>query len=240
MTFLGHAIAGSFFIGFPSFILGLTYKRKKQLGPGESLSQYIPENDEGVMRGCGIALIIATLFHISYETAGVFLGHTLHKIIMHCIIDASFTLVGIVLLVESKKRLPADSFRFALAMALYLAGVLWKSHSMMKEGVEKSQHMFIVDLCNMAAAVQVYSVLNPSNVVAYITGYTLILCQGIWLMVLAFMDGHSPVMWSIAPAFCVAILLTFAVVATMTACVHKEEERGFFTKVVGVPLDDDV
>lgn len=232
MTFAGHAIPASFFFGFGIYLLLLTLHRARSSdGP---LSQFIPEKNKLILWRAGLLILIATLLGMIYEAgAGIVASQPLRHI-LHLCLYLAFTVVGVVLLLEAKCRLPPDSYRIALVVAFVVEYVLWTEHAHMKTGLEEKTHIVMGQICAACAIMTICSICKPTSVVLYIAAWGLLVLQAMWLVTLGVCDlGHCFRMDRVGSYFCLEILVLFLIMALTAASVYNEGEKekdSFVTK----------
>lgn len=241
MTFIGHALPATCYTA-SICVLGLAYKRAKNLKQGESLAQYIPERDTRKLLAAGTFILLGGLIGCVGEFVGW--GWRPDKFLVHWVVYLSYSVTGLVAVLEGKELLPPDSHRFMLAVASLLEGVIWTNHVEMKAGLHKAKHMFFVQLSNGRALAFLYGALNPGNVPAFVGGWMLYVATGMWMWVLAF-DYLKPFLdeeWAIAPLFCIVNLILVVCVAVMTARVYKKDSadhKSQFSKVADKQHEED-
>ena len=148
-----------------------------------------------------------------------FPSHTrqFHQILHECLY-LSYFIVAITALLESHSRLPLDTWRTALAVALLLEGILFNAHANMQEGYEKIEHQ-LMSLCSISnGLVALYSVRNPKDIFAYVTTFGLMAVQGLWFYVIAFTyKGLVLTMHTVTPAFAIVCMGVWAVATVASA-----------------------
>ncbi|CAB9497563.1 expressed unknown protein [Seminavis robusta] len=98
-----------------------------------------------------------------------------------------FFCVGVVSLLEAQRKLPPDSYRQYLALALFLSFATLHDHAVEKhvKTIVKF-HLYVAYIHLANAMVLAYSAKHPENIVAYIAGWALLLIQGLWLYLIGF------------------------------------------------------
>jgi hypothetical protein len=181
--FSGHAVAATGFVSFGTFFLCLTLKRVRNLPHGISFSDaHIPEKNSSVLLGGGLVLIPLTLFGLYFEAPGWGDWDSIVPPMTHISLYLSYMFVGISALLEGLKRLPQESARGAVVLALLLNYILWNEHALMKEvPADFRLHELLAQICLVAAADVAYSIKYPQNVFAYIMQPGICILMGLWL-----------------------------------------------------------
>ncbi|GMI47150.1 hypothetical protein TrCOL_g9869 [Triparma columacea] len=213
--FRGHFVPGSFFLLFSIAYMSVILHRTVR----GSLRHHIPEKNERVLRAGAYFVIIATFIGFCMEMIGGILYSTgpFHQILHECLY-LSYFIVAITALLESHSRLPLDTWRTALAVALLLEGILFNAHANMQEGYEKIEHQ-LMSLCSISnGLVALYSVRNPKDIFAYVTTFGLMAVQGLWFYVIAFTyKGLVLTMHTVTPAFAIVCMGVWAVATVASA-----------------------
>eukprot|EP00568_Trieres_chinensis_P008436 CAMPEP_0183293464 /NCGR_PEP_ID=MMETSP0160_2-20130417/2141_1 /TAXON_ID=2839 ORGANISM="Odontella Sinensis, Strain Grunow 1884" /NCGR_SAMPLE_ID=MMETSP0160_2 /ASSEMBLY_ACC=CAM_ASM_000250 /LENGTH=279 /DNA_ID=CAMNT_0025454585 /DNA_START=60 /DNA_END=899 /DNA_ORIENTATION=+ len=235
--FKGHAIPAFFFFGFGTFFLVLSLLRSQSLPPGRTLCDiHVPERNFGLIRAVSFVLVVATTLGFIYEGVGGCIttvdipwpGCFSHQA-THQILYLSFGFVGIVGLLESFKRFPADSSRMALSLALLLEYVLWNEHALMKkDDTDRRVHMLQAQVCLVSSVVFAFSVYSPKSSVAYVAGWATLVLQSMWLLTGGVNADYKKLeMHMIAAYLCGEVLLLGFVIVVVAACCggNSEAER---------------
>eukprot|EP00566_Odontella_aurita_P017592 CAMPEP_0113599504 /NCGR_PEP_ID=MMETSP0015_2-20120614/42181_1 /TAXON_ID=2838 /ORGANISM="Odontella" /LENGTH=273 /DNA_ID=CAMNT_0000507643 /DNA_START=169 /DNA_END=990 /DNA_ORIENTATION=+ /assembly_acc=CAM_ASM_000160 len=184
-SFQGHAIPASFFFCFGVFFLVLTLRRARSLPPGASFAEaHIPEKNMPMVHKLSVILIVCTALGGVYEgIGGIINAGNFFNQVGHETLYTMYFFVGVVMLLESGQRLPADSSRSALSLALFLEYVLWYDHAIMKnDGTDRHIHVIMALICLAGSVVTAGSVCKPSSVAAYVGGWGMMVLQSFWLI----------------------------------------------------------
>jgi hypothetical protein len=98
---------------------------------------------------------------------------------------AAFFVVGIIALMESRGRMPDDSWRFAIAIAFFVEGLVFYGHMLEQKGVEQMLHFLMVIFSWFTAASYCLSCYSPSNPLPHVLAACGMLCKGIWFFIIA-------------------------------------------------------
>mmetsp|Transcript_15237 Transcript_15237/g.31415 ORF Transcript_15237/g.31415 Transcript_15237/m.31415 type:complete len:260 (+) Transcript_15237:69-848(+) len=219
--FRGHFVPGSFFIGFSLTYLFVILRR---VCISASLRQYIPERNERILKIGGFSVMGATIVGFFMEMIGGILYSTgpFHQLLHECLY-LSYFLVALTAVIESNSRLPLDTWRFALSVALLLEGLLFNAHANMQEGSEKIQHQLMSLTAATNGFVCLYSTLHRSSIPFYVSTFSLMLIQGLWFYVIAFTyKGLVLTMHTVTPVYGIVVMGVMA--GTMGASAWGREK----------------
>lgn len=94
---------------------------------------------------------------------------------------------GVAALLESKKKLPADSFRRCLVVNMMAETVMMYGHASMKENMADAQmHKLLAHLYFAGVAATAYSIAVPSSLMAYVGSYAVGILAGVWWITIGF------------------------------------------------------
>jgi len=132
----------------------------------------------------------------------------------HDMLYFSIGVNALILLLESRRRLPADSSRLFYCLVSLLCAIMWNGHASMKHDPAAIRlHQYVAGLSLAHSVVTLYSVVHPRNVLAYLAVWVMFVIQGVWLITIG--STNSKVM----QASMVDTLLSFEVVVVTTAII---------------------
>lgn len=237
-TFQGHAIPASFFFCFGAFFLFLSLRRARSLPPGASFVEtHVPEKNMSLVRKMSVILTVCTALGGVYEgIGGVIATGNFFNQAAHQTLYTSYFFVGVVMMLESGRRLPADSSRCALALALFLEYVLWYDHAIMKsEGTDRRMHVIMALICLGGSVVIAASVCRPANVTAYIGGWGMLVLQSFWLITAGINAGFREIhRHDIGVLLCLEVLVVVSLILFGFACYGpplRAPEGGYLNSV---------
>jgi VanZ family protein len=222
-TTIGHVLASSFFLGIGGWYLLLNLHRAKNLRPGQSFCDlYVPERDPNVYRIFALAVGFATVVGAMSEgMGGVVTFRDFFFQLLHEALYLSFGFAGLVAYLESKRRVPMDSTRVAMVIALLLFYIMMSAHAAMKPGsIDGSLHTMLAKTCLVNALVGMYSIWNPKSVFAFVLNCTLPVMIGVWMTTLGFYVCcfDVPLHW-VETIFCLQLLGVFTVMLIIVVIV---------------------
>lgn len=177
--FSGHAFAATGFISFGCFFLGLTLKRARNLPRGVTFAEaHIPEKNSSLLIRGGLSVILMALLGCATETG----WDNIIAPATHISLYLSSAFMGVAALLEGLKRLPPDSWRLSVAVAMVLHYIIWHEHALMKQlPADFRLHELLAQLCLVGAALIAYSIKYPKNVIAYVAAQAACVLMGLWL-----------------------------------------------------------
>jgi len=206
----GHFLPGTLFLFAGLFFLLLCQRRSRT---GHALADFIPEKNPAVLLYAGATVLGATLTGLLLEAIVCaatcpkdlsFLSRLTHQSLHECLY-AAFALVGLTALLESRARLPLDTWRRMLCIALFVESQLWASHAGMQSGAERVQHELLNTLSLGTSFVCAVSIAVPGDACVHLAVWALLVLQGVWLFSIgAEMDGDGGTgmtMDKVAPLF---------------------------------------
>ncbi|CAB9507811.1 expressed unknown protein [Seminavis robusta] len=212
----GEHLAGTLFYGaIGGSMLALTYVRLKALaiptsrsGGNDSTStsinstsrsiyatfadRHIPERSFAVLKAGGLFLMTASLGGFVAQMIGSTYffgtpfapGPLVNEFHFMCYFPIGFAAYW-----ESRHRLPLDSARTVLALMLLMDGILVIERCEHRErNVFRKMHMIWAGLILSISIVTGYSVRNPTNVPAYVTGWALFVVMAIWTLFIPYVN----------------------------------------------------
>jgi len=190
------------------------YQRKYQ---EEFATLHIPEKDPWFLKWFGILCTTGTTVGSLYEIWDKDPGYD-PVALTHCTLYVSYFIIGICSLYESVGRLPLDTHRVALVVACIVQSGIWYAHGTMKQLPEDGTLHILLSFINVAtAAVAAYSIRYTDSVVAFLSGWALLLLQGIWIVLSGMyeccIDLHAHDIATILALLCLTILLGIVLVA---------------------------
>lgn len=218
--FMGHAIPGVCFAALGAGLLLVALWRSRQLllrsSTGGFAEQHIPESDPVFLKWFGYVFMGATTVGTLYEMADKDAGYD-SVALTHCTMYASYFIIGICALFESKGRLPLDTHRAALVVACTLQSLIWYAHGSMKQlPADGALHIYLSYINGANAAVVAYSMRYTDSVIAFLAGWALILLQGLWIFLSGLyeccIDLHMHDIAAYLALICLFILLTIVLV----------------------------
>lgn len=96
-----------------------------------------------------------------------------------------FFAAGVSAILESKGRLPTDSWRLAVVMAFWVEGLVFYGHSLEQRGIERVLHFIMVGFSWATAACFLVAVIYPTKMVPQVMGLVGMLSKGIWFFVIS-------------------------------------------------------
>ncbi|CAB9500913.1 expressed unknown protein [Seminavis robusta] len=232
-TFGAHVLAASFFLGFGVFFLVLDLQRARAcLERGESFCKlHVPEKNRALLRRAGLVLFTVSMTGVLLDGVVAFLYlRNFFFQLLHQTLYLSFGFVGFIAYLESKRRLPLDSSRVALAIALLLFHLVMSAHAKMKPGsTDAALHAVMANLCLVHALIYAFSVWNPKSLVAYVMTHALLVVQGVWLVTLGSFECCMDIpLHLVETLFSLELLTVFAaiVVTAITVLPPLEDEDG--------------
>jgi hypothetical protein len=226
-TFIGHFIPAMCFLGLGLFFLLLSLSRARRLSPGESFTQnHVPEQDRKLLKTMAWVAVCLTCIGLLVEGGGTctdpsVLQRTGYSFCFfenagHQMLYLSYGGIAPFLFLEAAHKLPLDTSRIYLALALLLNHILWREHAIMKSDMlDQRVHVLMAQLCLVHASIMLASVCKPTNLILYIAGWGLFVLQATWLLTLGVNAGMTKLdMHKAAPLFCfqvVAVTLTILV-----------------------------
>ena len=131
----------------------------------------------------------------------------------------SYFIVGLCGVLESKGKLPLDSHRAAMVVALIASYLMWHSHGSMKQLMADQELHILLSYINLSnAAVIAYSMRFTDSAIAFIAGYALCFLQGMWLLTAGFYECcYDLPMHEIATYLAVQCLLVTLAIAVAVA-----------------------
>jgi hypothetical protein len=97
----------------------------------------------------------------------------------------SFIAVGVVALLESRGRLPADSWRLSMAIAFFVEGLVFYGHMLEQENVEQMLHFIMVMLSWFTAGSYLLACVYKRSFVPHVMGAAGMFTKGIWFFYIA-------------------------------------------------------
>lgn len=231
-AFPGHAISAAFFLFFGCSVLGFMLKRSMDLPPGRTYCQlYVPETNAILLRQIGWTVIVATSIGILGEGLGAVFDSTMPEAgffhqLTHETLYLSFGFVGVIALLESKRKVPPDTCRAGMVLALVLNYVMMNAHGNMKRNPTDSiVHIYLAQLHLVNALVMAYSIKYPDSLIAYVTAFGLIVITGLWMLTLGFYACCIDIsMHEAGTYFSLEIVLVFfAIVGIGAYCLPPEQ-----------------
>jgi hypothetical protein len=222
-TTIGHILASSFFLAVGVGYLLLDLRRTRNLRPGQFFcDRHVPERDPNVLRVLGIVMgFAAVVGSISEGMGGVVTFQDFFFQLLHETLYLAFGFAGLVTYLESKRRVPMDSNRVSMAIALLLNYLMMSSHSAMKTGsIDGSLHSMEAKLCLVNALMHMYSVGNPKSLFAFLLCHVLHVMIGVWMTTLGFYVCcfDIPLHW-VETVFSLQLLLLFTLILAIAVIV---------------------
>lgn len=173
---LGHVVPGLFYLvtGLVLVFVARSNYRAYLSGPTRFKTSFgvIVFGMSGVgilIEGFGGMLFIGDfLFQLAHET-----------------MYAAFLLVGLAALLESTSRVPFESWRFVMAIALLVEGMVFYGHALEQSAPEDELHLVMALYSILASAVFLLSAVYPNNVDLHILGSSGVVLKGVWFIVIA-------------------------------------------------------
>ena len=241
-AFAGHFVAGTIYSCFGLFFLGLVFKRSLMESPtgtgGEGYAErHIPEQNTRLLFRIGMILtILCPLGIVGEALSGWIVKDDWLFQAGHEALYFTFFFAGIVFYLESLGRLPPDSCRMGLAVALLAAHLEWGGHAHMKSNaVDERLHVLLANASLANAFAFAWSVREGSkSFAAYVVSIALLLLQGMWLYTAAFnlgvgnrysdQGGAFLTMHNVTIIFCVELLSVAFAIVFGAAYVQKVHE----------------
>ncbi|CAB9504156.1 expressed unknown protein [Seminavis robusta] len=176
----GHLLAAAIYLALGGSLLGRCFDRAKR-GQSIHLSSPFALHRTGTVMVwvCSIGVLEQMAFGALIET----ISPSPFKFLPHLVMYSSYILVGLVARWESQQRLPKDSFRGVLAMAFVVNGYMVLEHAQFKRMPQDGKFHQIWGQLNMVnAAILVYSIHYPKNVIAHVLGWALMVLTALWLI----------------------------------------------------------
>jgi len=248
VAIIGHGVPAVFYIGFGSFFLLLTLRRCRDLeshnNNGRQLSYtdvYTSEKAVVLFRTSWILMTCTIIGFLVESLYSLTKGRGPFYTLTHEVMYASYLFVGAVCYLEAKKRLLPNASRQALSFTFLTQAIMWNEHAMMKTDMsEVRSHMLMAYVSFAAFVTFAYSAYNPKSLFAHVTGFALIILNGMWLLsagmgkwcIDAGLCTESLVMHHYAPMIVLEALSLATVIITCTVCFldmesysHNEEEK---------------
>lgn len=250
-AFAGHFVAGTIYSCFGLFLLGLVFKRSLMEPPsagGGYAERHIPEQNPLVLFRIGMVLMVLCALGIVGEAlSGWIVKDDWLFQAGHEALYFTFFFSGVVFYLESMGRLPPDSCRMGLAVALLSAHLEWGGHAHMKpNAVDERLHVLLANASLANAFAMAWSVREGGkSFAAYIASIALLLLQGMWLYTAAFnlgagnrysdQGGAFLTMHNVTLIFCVELLSVAFAVVFGAAYVQKVQEGRENCRSSGAP-----
>jgi hypothetical protein len=231
----GHFLPGFFFLAAGLFFLLLCFKRSRS--SGAPLSSFVPESNPrvlalsgGVIFGCTLVGILSEAINCVIVCTDGFFANVFHQS-LHEALYASFMLVGLTALLESKSLLPVETWRRMLCLALFVESQLWGAHAEMQSGAEKIQHQLLSNLSLASSLVCIMSVAVQSDMFLHLAVWVLLTMQGVWLIsigtTITMSGSHTTMsMHHVTPIFYLELLCIAAAVLVVAGVVSKRNSSG--------------
>jgi Family of unknown function (DUF716) len=256
-AFAGHLVAGTVYSCFGLLLLGLVFKRSLTessssssagrggagAGAGTYAERHIPERNTRLLFRIGMVLMILCPLGIVGEAlSGWIVKDDWLFQAGHEALYFTFFFAGVVFHLESMGRLPPDSCRMGLAVALLASHLEWGGHAHMKSNeVDERLHVLLANTALANALAMAWSVREGSrSFAAYVVSIALLLLQGMWLYTAAFnlgignrysdQGGAFLTMHNVTIIFCVELLsVAFAIVFGAAYVQKVHEDRSIDT-----------
>ena len=182
--FMGHAIPGVCFAGLGMFLLLVALYRARRLPPHKSfVEMHVPENDPFFLLWFGRMNLVGTTVGMLYEILDKDPGFDAVAL-THCTLYASYFIMGLCAIYESRGKLPVDTHRAAFVLACIVQAIIWYAHGTMKQlAADAALHIYLSYLNWIHAAVVAYSMRYTDSLIAFLTGWALLVLQGIWIFI---------------------------------------------------------
>lgn len=220
-TFPGHAIPATVFFTGGAIFLIAALRRARNLKAGESFAKkHIPEKSTELLGKLSRFLMPFLALGMAMETGGGWYakGNPFFQL-AHTTIYFSYFLVALCANLETKRKLPPDSFRVMMVVGLVGEYVIWNSHAAMKKEMSDAlMHRLLAYMCLLNAAVTAYSIKFTDSIFAYVASWGLRCLQGSWLMTAGVYEGYIDIkmhyvssLLSLEASFiCLIIMLSWA------------------------------
>lgn len=231
--FMGHFVPALCFGGLGLGLLLLALYRARQLPPNKSFSElHIPECDPLFLRWFGLVCMGGTCVGILYEILDKDPGFD-SIALTHSTLYISFFIMGVCALYESKGKLPLDTHRAALVLACIVQALIWHAHGTMKKMPEDAMLHILLSWINLAnAGVVAYSMRYVDSVIAYLSGWGLLVLQGMWIFIAGLyeccIDLHMHDIATFLALLCLAIFLGVVLVAVHCGPEIADQEKAQF------------
>lgn len=118
------------------------------------------------------------------------MSHHWFKQLAHMTMYFSYFCVAFCGYLESKRRVPADSFRIMIAMVSIGEYLIWDQHAMMKKGADMALHHYLAYVCLANAVTTAYSVRNTDSTIAYVISWSVRVLEGMWVITAGIYEGY--------------------------------------------------
>jgi len=133
--------------------------------------------------GWGVAIAAGTGFAIE-AVGGILHSGEFFFQLAHEAMYFAFLIVGLTAVLESRGKMPNDSWRMAMAIAFFVEGLVFYGHMLEQEGTEQMVHFIMVMFSWFTAFCFVVSVYFSSSLVPHVFGTTGMLAKGVWFFII--------------------------------------------------------
>ena len=189
-NFMGHIIPAACFIFVAAFMLLIIFMRLRALalnspeGRPTYCQKHVPENNLKLLKNLSLAVSVCAGFGIFYEG---FLENGFVEAPVHPTLYSLYFFPGLVGLLESFGKLPPDSNRVAIAVAVAGEAILWNEHAAMQEEASEGRiHSILAVIAFGQAALFVASIQYPHKLSLVLGSYLGFIYRGSWLALIAF------------------------------------------------------
>ncbi|CAB9519478.1 expressed unknown protein [Seminavis robusta] len=188
-TIFGHVVPGLVYAIGALTVALVSYHRANNLPPGKSFMEaHVPEKDKRFLFLFGFWIAAALLPILIWQTTlGLLQKGYFDTSVDNMVIILSFFHVGVLAMLESKGRLPPDSWRRGIALAFFLQTIIMVPHSMMLAHVVQRRFHGILAFSGFGCALMMsHSVYDPTSGMAFIASLALIVLHGAWWITIGF------------------------------------------------------
>lgn len=175
----GHVVPGVFYCVFALILLFIT--RQNRDDPKAAL---MGTREMRANFGWGCALTAGTGIVIE-GVGGVLHSGEFFFQFAHEAMYAGFFAVGVMALLESRGRMPNDSWRFAMAMAFFVEGLVFYGHSLEQKGVEQMLHFIMVLFSWFTAFSFFMACIFKYSFLPHVLGSGGMFVKGVWFFIIA-------------------------------------------------------
>jgi hypothetical protein len=175
----GHVVPGVFYCVIALILLFIT--RQNRDDPKNALT-----GSKGMRAGFGWGCALTAGTGCVIEAIGGLLHNgDLFFQFAHETMYGAFFVVGVMALAESRGRMPDDTWRFCIAVAFFLEGLVFYGHSLEQEGIEQMLHFVMVLFSWFTALSYVLACVFKRSFLPHVLGASGMLAKGIWFFVIA-------------------------------------------------------
>ena len=181
-TLVGHIVPGAPFL--VAGLIMLLWSIRQNLKPGQTFVDKFSQFR--LFPRLALTVMGASAFAFSTETISMLVQSGYYPW-DHLVFACSFFIVGITMKWEHQGRLPVDTYRSSLVVSLVLQAFMMWGHAAHKPSPQDILFHSIWGYIDQAAVVVIaLSVRNPESAVLWVTGWALLLLQGIWVITIGF------------------------------------------------------